>query len=179
MARPPPPPQGVRIDYVLCTPGLRGRVASCEILGADALPPKWSDHAGECACAGGRWGALGVGATLRLLQERLHPPSRAAAAARPSNRHNKLCLPLHPHPRVPPHPPTPPPAHPPSGLLLELRDVAPPPPHPPCSDWTQLLRRFRDTSQRSLLSMFGGGGSGAGRGGGSTHSGGRPQAHLH
>ncbi|KAL4443537.1 hypothetical protein ABPG75_011274 [Micractinium tetrahymenae] len=38
--------QGLRIDYVLCTPGLLGRVVSCEVLSAEVLPPKWSDHAG-------------------------------------------------------------------------------------------------------------------------------------
>lgn len=38
--------QGVRIDYVLATPGLLPKITSCEILGADVLPPKWSDHAG-------------------------------------------------------------------------------------------------------------------------------------
>ncbi|KAL4447344.1 hypothetical protein ABPG77_007377 [Micractinium sp. CCAP 211/92] len=38
--------QGLRIDYVLCTPGLLGRVVSCEILSSEVLPPKWSDHAG-------------------------------------------------------------------------------------------------------------------------------------
>lgn len=38
--------QGLRIDYVLCSQGLVPRVASCEILGQDVLPPKWSDHAG-------------------------------------------------------------------------------------------------------------------------------------
>lgn len=38
--------QGLRIDYVLCTPGLLSRVVSCEVLSAEVLPPKWSDHAG-------------------------------------------------------------------------------------------------------------------------------------
>ena len=37
---------GMRIDYVLASPGIAARVASCEVLGAEALPPKWSDHAG-------------------------------------------------------------------------------------------------------------------------------------
>lgn len=38
--------QGLRIDYVLCTPGLLRRVVSCEVLSSEVLPPKWSDHAG-------------------------------------------------------------------------------------------------------------------------------------
>eukprot|EP00887_Chlorella_sp_A99_P002530 scaffold6.g2530.t1 len=38
--------QGLRIDYVLASPGLLDRVASCEVLSAKVLPPKWSDHAG-------------------------------------------------------------------------------------------------------------------------------------
>ena len=38
-------PQGLRIDYVLCTPGLLPLVVSCEILSAADIPPKWSDHA--------------------------------------------------------------------------------------------------------------------------------------
>ena len=37
---------GMRIDYVLASPGIAARVATCEVLGAEALPPKWSDHAG-------------------------------------------------------------------------------------------------------------------------------------
>ncbi|PSC72426.1 exodeoxyribonuclease iii [Micractinium conductrix] len=37
---------GLRIDYVLATPGLLERVVSCEGLSAEAIPPKWSDHAG-------------------------------------------------------------------------------------------------------------------------------------
>lgn len=78
--------RGLRIDYVLCTPGLLGRVVSCEILGPEVLPPKWSDHA---------------------------------------------------------------------GMLLKLRDVPPLPPHPPCQEWQRLHRRFVDTSQRSILGMFG------------------------
>ena len=40
--------QGLRIDYVLATPGLLERVVSCEGLSAEAIPPKWSDHAGGC-----------------------------------------------------------------------------------------------------------------------------------
>ncbi len=35
--------QGVRIDYVLLSPGLLQRVVSCEVI--SSLPPKWSDHA--------------------------------------------------------------------------------------------------------------------------------------
>ena len=35
--------QGVRIDYVLLSPGLLQRVVSCEVV--STLPPKWSDHA--------------------------------------------------------------------------------------------------------------------------------------
>jgi len=38
--------EGVRIDYVFATAGIMPHVVSCEILGADVLPPKWSDHAG-------------------------------------------------------------------------------------------------------------------------------------
>ena len=38
-------PQGLRNDYVLCTPGLLPLVVSCEILSAADIPPKWSDHA--------------------------------------------------------------------------------------------------------------------------------------
>lgn len=37
--------QGVRIDYVLATPGIAARIKSCEILSADDIPPAWSDHA--------------------------------------------------------------------------------------------------------------------------------------
>jgi exodeoxyribonuclease III len=37
--------EGVRMDFALATPGLAARVASCEVVGADVLPPKWSDHA--------------------------------------------------------------------------------------------------------------------------------------
>lgn len=37
---------GLRIDYILCTPGLLPSVAACEVVGTDRLPPKWSDHAG-------------------------------------------------------------------------------------------------------------------------------------
>ncbi|EFJ48590.1 hypothetical protein VOLCADRAFT_104648 [Volvox carteri f. nagariensis] len=36
---------GLRIDYVLVSPGLLPYVQSCEILTAAAIPPKWSDHA--------------------------------------------------------------------------------------------------------------------------------------
>jgi exodeoxyribonuclease III len=38
--------EGLRIDYVLATPGLMERVVSCEVLGIEDLPPKFSDHAG-------------------------------------------------------------------------------------------------------------------------------------
>ncbi len=38
-------PQGCRIDYVCVSPGLLRQVASCEVLGAETIPPKWSDHA--------------------------------------------------------------------------------------------------------------------------------------
>ncbi|RMZ56019.1 hypothetical protein APUTEX25_004443, partial [Auxenochlorella protothecoides] len=38
--------RGLRIDYVLCTPGLLPSVVACEVVGTDRLPPKWSDHAG-------------------------------------------------------------------------------------------------------------------------------------
>lgn len=43
----PFPLQGLRIDYVLASPGLLDKVVSCEVLSAELLPPKWSDHAGE------------------------------------------------------------------------------------------------------------------------------------
>ncbi|PRW56659.1 Exodeoxyribonuclease III [Chlorella sorokiniana] len=78
--------QGLRIDYVLASPGLLDKVVSCEVLSAEVLPPKWSDHA---------------------------------------------------------------------GILLELRDVDPPAAHPPCKAWQALYKRFTDTTQRSILSMFG------------------------
>jgi hypothetical protein len=38
--------QGLRIDYVLCSPGLLANIVSCEVLSTDVLPAKWSDHAG-------------------------------------------------------------------------------------------------------------------------------------
>ena len=38
--------QGLRIDYVLVTPGLIDKIKFCEILGTETLPAKWSDHAG-------------------------------------------------------------------------------------------------------------------------------------
>ncbi len=38
--------EGVRIDFVLATTDLLPFIKKCEILGADVLPPKWSDHAG-------------------------------------------------------------------------------------------------------------------------------------
>lgn len=38
--------EGLRIDYVLMTPGIAENVTSCEVLGTDVLPAKWSDHAG-------------------------------------------------------------------------------------------------------------------------------------
>ncbi|EFN58215.1 hypothetical protein CHLNCDRAFT_142087 [Chlorella variabilis] len=90
--------RGLRIDYVLCTPGLLGRVVSCEILGPEVLPP------------------------------------------------NRPCAPCHSGRYCPPPAP---------GMLLKLRDVPPLPPHPPCQEWQRLHRRFVDTSQRSILGMFG------------------------
>lgn len=53
--------QGLRIDYVLASPGLLDRVVSCEVLSAEVLPPKWSDHAGEalpCGTPALGWGSL-------------------------------------------------------------------------------------------------------------------------
>lgn len=38
--------QGLRIDYILCSPGLLPHLRSCEIVSTEILPPKWSDHAG-------------------------------------------------------------------------------------------------------------------------------------
>ena len=38
--------QGVRIDFILATPNVLPFIKTCEILGQDVLPPKWSDHAG-------------------------------------------------------------------------------------------------------------------------------------
>ncbi|KAG7672891.1 hypothetical protein Ndes2526B_g08581 [Nannochloris sp. 'desiccata'] len=38
--------EGVRIDFILATPNLLPFIKTCEILGQDVLPPKWSDHAG-------------------------------------------------------------------------------------------------------------------------------------
>lgn len=38
--------EGVRIDFILATENLVPFIKSCEILGQDVLPPKWSDHAG-------------------------------------------------------------------------------------------------------------------------------------
>lgn len=51
-------PQGARLDYALCTPGLLGRVVSCEII---STPPKWSDHA-----------ALLLGGATELLASEHH-----------------------------------------------------------------------------------------------------------
>lgn len=79
--------EGVRIDYVLTTPGLVGKIVSCEILSAETLPPKWSDHA---------------------------------------------------------------------GILLQLRDIPPVCEHPSCPLWTTLKNKFRDPTQRTLLSMLAG-----------------------
>jgi exonuclease III len=36
--------RGVRIDFCLVSPGLRGRVRRCEIVGRDVVPAAWSDH---------------------------------------------------------------------------------------------------------------------------------------
>lgn len=45
-SRRPTEVQGLRIDFVLASPGLLARVESCEVLGVERLPAKWSDHAG-------------------------------------------------------------------------------------------------------------------------------------
>lgn len=36
---------GLRIDYVLCSPGLLPHVKACSVVSTEVLPPKWSDHA--------------------------------------------------------------------------------------------------------------------------------------
>lgn len=36
---------GVRIDYVFATQGIASKVTSCEVVGSDEIPQKWSDHA--------------------------------------------------------------------------------------------------------------------------------------
>ncbi len=61
--------QGLRIDYVLCTPGLLGRVVSCEILSSEVLPPKWSDHAGGELGGGAKSGARRAGVILRRRRD--------------------------------------------------------------------------------------------------------------
>lgn len=42
-----------------------------------------------------------------------------------------------------------------AALLVEFRDLAPPPDHAPCVLWTQRLKQFHDSSQRSIAAMFG------------------------
>lgn len=37
--------QGVRIDYVLASPGLLPKMGKVEIVSASSIPEKWSDHA--------------------------------------------------------------------------------------------------------------------------------------
>ena len=61
-----PHAQGLKIDYVCCTPALLPLVRSCEVLGTDALPPKWSDHTGGWGgCVLGGRGGLGQPARRR------------------------------------------------------------------------------------------------------------------
>ena len=36
--------RGVRIDFCLVSAGLAGRVRRCEVVGADVVPARWSDH---------------------------------------------------------------------------------------------------------------------------------------
>ena len=38
--------EGLRIDFILATEKLASKITRCDVLGADMLPPKWSDHAG-------------------------------------------------------------------------------------------------------------------------------------
>lgn len=45
--------EGLRIDYIFASPGLMQHVVSCEVVGTDVLPPKWSDHAGIVVELGG------------------------------------------------------------------------------------------------------------------------------
>lgn len=57
--------QGLRIDFALATPGLDAKIGGCEVLSADAVPPKWSDHA-----------ALAVDFGGDLAPPQAHPPCR-------------------------------------------------------------------------------------------------------
>uniref|UniRef100_A0A1D2AEL1 DNA-(apurinic or apyrimidinic site) endonuclease n=1 Tax=Auxenochlorella protothecoides TaxID=3075 RepID=A0A1D2AEL1_AUXPR len=91
--------RGLRIDYVLCTPGLLPSVVACEVVGTDRLPPKWSDHAGlllrlqglappapdqPCALWQRRWESL-VDTRQRSIRDmfgaRGGPPKRQRRAA--------------------------------------------------------------------------------------------------
>ena len=68
--------------------GLLGRVVSCEILGPEVLPPKWSDHAGGWRrrprlLAWHCWQAAAPAATLWLAAADPALPATLAATARP------------------------------------------------------------------------------------------------
>ena len=69
--------QGLRIDYVLASPGLLDKVVSCEVLSAEVLPPKWSDHAGK------GWALLRVSGKSAIMGGLRLSPSAPAQVERP------------------------------------------------------------------------------------------------
>jgi hypothetical protein len=79
--------QGLRIDYIFATPRLAARVTSCEVLGAEDISVKWSDHAGERLS----WGVLSIASIshnlhtyfLHFLVVELDGVERPSAAERP------------------------------------------------------------------------------------------------
>lgn len=73
--------EGARIDFILATTNLFPFIKTCEILGQDVLPPKWSDHAGilveiEEKVEGKRDGEAKEGYVGVFAPPERHPPCK-------------------------------------------------------------------------------------------------------
>ncbi|KAG2496320.1 hypothetical protein HYH03_005552 [Edaphochlamys debaryana] len=157
---------GLRIDFVLASPGLLPYVQSCEVLTANDIPPKWSDHAAILlklrVARQSPTAALAASPTTASLTAAspasaaaLDPPSSAPEAAGAGATSDGQ-----------------------SGGSAEAEEEAaplprlqlPPPPTTPCAMWSALEARFVDPKQRSIKDLLtrkpaGGGAAGSAGGG--------------
>ncbi|GIM03777.1 hypothetical protein Vretimale_8394, partial [Volvox reticuliferus] len=165
---------GLRIDYVLVSPGLLPYVESCEILTAAEIPPKWSDHAAILLTLRVRHTGSPPPALPPLPQRPERPDTAATAAA--GSGISSDALPACGEPRTD--------ASHSSGAVsssgdtglaaapcptaetdassgdggersLPPRLLLPPLPATSCMLWQDLEARFLDKSQKSIRDIFG------------------------
>ncbi|GIL67000.1 hypothetical protein Vafri_20376 [Volvox africanus] len=176
---------GLRIDYVLVSPGLLPYVESCEILTATEIPPKWSDHAAILLTLRVRHtGSRSSMPTTAPLPPALPPPAQrpeqpdTAATVAAGSGTSSVSLRAYGEPRVDA-------SHSSGGVSssgggdaglaaapcptaeadarsgggregsLPSRLLLPPLPAAPCVLWRDLEARFLDKNQKTIRDMFG------------------------